>query len=375
MRQPNGQIVIIDFGAAREFISIEQSQSMSVIYTPGYAPIEQYSVREKRGDYTDIYALGATLYRLLTGQTPSDAVSLLRTPLTPPKTLNPAVSDATNGLVLKMMANHAENRFQNIKSLLAAMNNDYWVDEPILVEDTVLDTQKNDIVTPPKPKKVASKKIATIGLLLIGMMTAAIIWLNSSKTPQIIGHSKSTSEPAKHKSTSEPAKEALNYDEMFTDKRDGKIYGLKLLNGKKWINQNMDYNVSGSIDGNDTSYRLYTFSEASKACPTGFHLASKKEWVEMIKAEIHRNYDGSDYYSTKDPNCNINLKKLNVIATGMQGYQSKEEGVKESDIGNFWTSTSPYQIFFYPLDEGERFFGPSGAYHADNRFGCRCVKN
>lgn len=74
MRQPNGQIVIIDFGAAREFISIEQSQSMSVIYTPGYAPIEQYSVREKRGDYTDTYALGATLYRLLTGQTPSDAV-------------------------------------------------------------------------------------------------------------------------------------------------------------------------------------------------------------------------------------------------------------------------------------------------------------
>lgn len=79
------------------------------------------------------------------------------TPLTPPKTLNPAVSDATNGLVLKMMANHAKNRFQNIKSLLAAMSNDSLVDEPILVEDTVLDTQKSDILPPSKPKTAIPK--------------------------------------------------------------------------------------------------------------------------------------------------------------------------------------------------------------------------
>jgi serine/threonine protein kinase len=118
MRQPNGNIVLIDFGAAREYISLDRSQLMSVIYTPGYAPFEQYSSKAKRGAYTDIYALGATLYRFVTGVIPSDALTNMTHPLQAPDQLNNAIPSELNQIILKMMANQPSERYQTIESLL-----------------------------------------------------------------------------------------------------------------------------------------------------------------------------------------------------------------------------------------------------------------
>jgi TPR repeat protein len=71
----DGDPVLLDFGSARQ--ALEQGKnSMTSIFSKGYAPIEQYNTNEEdQGPWTDIYALGATLYRTVAGVPPTDAIN------------------------------------------------------------------------------------------------------------------------------------------------------------------------------------------------------------------------------------------------------------------------------------------------------------
>jgi serine/threonine protein kinase len=69
---PKGRAHLIDFGAAREWHA-DSTTHHTVLFTPGYAPIEQLSERAPRGPATDIYALCATAYHMLTGECPPSA--------------------------------------------------------------------------------------------------------------------------------------------------------------------------------------------------------------------------------------------------------------------------------------------------------------
>ncbi|MGF1612687.1 MAG: protein kinase [Gammaproteobacteria bacterium] len=71
----NGSPVLLDFGSARMALGT-QTQNLTGLFTPGYAPYEQYGGQGGRqGPWGDIYALGATLYRAVAARPPVDAIS------------------------------------------------------------------------------------------------------------------------------------------------------------------------------------------------------------------------------------------------------------------------------------------------------------
>ena len=117
----DGRTVLVDFGSAREFTA-GVSRRMSVFVTPGYAPLEQYAPCARRGVWTDVYALGATLYHLLTGQLPTAAPDRIRgVALTEPSRLNAQVSKNVSRAVMKSMEVRWSDRFQSIGEFLHAL--------------------------------------------------------------------------------------------------------------------------------------------------------------------------------------------------------------------------------------------------------------
>ena len=89
--QPDGQPVLLDFGAARRVIT-DKSVALTAILKPAYAPIEQYAEAGavKQGAWTDLYALGATLHFMLAGRAPPPATARAVEDEMPPLARRPA---------------------------------------------------------------------------------------------------------------------------------------------------------------------------------------------------------------------------------------------------------------------------------------------
>jgi serine/threonine protein kinase len=109
LRQGTQEVVLIDFGIAREFNS-GVKQTHTGIVSEGYSPIEQYLTQAPRTPGTDIYGLAATLYALLTGQVPLPALLRDREKMPSPRELQPHLSAAVNQAVMRGMA--VESRFR-----------------------------------------------------------------------------------------------------------------------------------------------------------------------------------------------------------------------------------------------------------------------
>ena len=121
LRSNKSEAVLIDFGIARDFTP-NLTQTHTQFLSDGFAPIEQYDKRAKRGAYTDVYALAATLYSLVTAEVPT--LSPLRAagmPLEPPKQINSRLSDKVNQVILKGMEVKAGDRPQSMQEWLALL--------------------------------------------------------------------------------------------------------------------------------------------------------------------------------------------------------------------------------------------------------------
>ena len=116
------RIKLLDFGAAR--LTDGDDDVRDIILKPGYAPTEQYDQDEIRtlDERSDIYALGATLYYMLTGVKPDESTNRKeQDDLVEPNLINPDIPENINNAVMKAMAIQRHLRFNSVDEFLKAV--------------------------------------------------------------------------------------------------------------------------------------------------------------------------------------------------------------------------------------------------------------
>ncbi len=116
MLKPDGNVMIIDFGTAREYKS-SSLEDTTCLGTQGYAAPEQFGGHGQTDARTDIYCLGATLYHLLTGHNPC----LPPYEMYPIRYWNPNLSSGLEEIILKCTQKNPNDRYQSCAELMYAL--------------------------------------------------------------------------------------------------------------------------------------------------------------------------------------------------------------------------------------------------------------
>ena len=135
MLKPDGNVMLIDFGTAREFKS-KNLEDTTCLGTEGYAAPEQYPRSGRQTDgRTDIFGLGRTMYHLVTGCNPADPMHKI----VPIREINPYLSNGLEKIILKCTENNPDDRYQSAAELMYALEN-YSI-----IDDKYIKKQKNKL--------------------------------------------------------------------------------------------------------------------------------------------------------------------------------------------------------------------------------------
>ncbi|HUH83480.1 MAG TPA: serine/threonine-protein kinase [Stellaceae bacterium] len=163
---PDDRPILIDFGAARNVQRTLRS-GMTVIMTPGYAPIEQYTEDGEQGAWSDIYSLGAVAYRAISGKAPMEPYKRISGGVQPSASslgagkYSPALLSAVDWAI----SVHPKDRPQSVAALTASLRSD--------------DSDATRVVVSSHHRPLRSapggmRKIAVIAAAFIGVAIAAV---------------------------------------------------------------------------------------------------------------------------------------------------------------------------------------------------------
>lgn len=124
MLKPDGNVVLIDFGTAREFKE-KNIADTTCLGTMGYAAPEQFGGMGQTDARTDIYCLGATMYHLVTGKNPCEPPYEIR----PIREIDPSLSAGLERIINKCTQPNPQNRYQSAAELMYALEHYNEIDD------------------------------------------------------------------------------------------------------------------------------------------------------------------------------------------------------------------------------------------------------
>ncbi len=153
---PEGKAMLVDFGLVKVYTAQLKTTMGARAVTPGYAPPEQYG-QGSTDARSDIYALGATLHNLLTGQDPLESVQRMSgDQMKPVHQINPSIPVAIGQAIERSMRLEPTQRFQEVREFKAAIN---AMDTPVIVRP-VADTYAVPAVRAPALEPVVRTPIS-----------------------------------------------------------------------------------------------------------------------------------------------------------------------------------------------------------------------
>jgi len=169
---PEGRVKLVDFGLVKP-LDPDDPKTLTNLHGVGslpYTPLEQYIDEMGHTDpRSDLYALGATLYHLLTGREPPSAQARFLDPssLIPPRRINPAISPQVEAAILSAMALHPHERPARVKEWQATLMDQV---RPAPASDASQATPK-----PAGPSAILRENAWLIGIALVLLILALAI--------------------------------------------------------------------------------------------------------------------------------------------------------------------------------------------------------